>query len=198
MPSLAPVMMMVRPDMMAFLVIAVCAWRLSAVCVPAPVRWCVQAVPSADCLGGGVAGGRQHAVGAVPGGFAGDGLVQGRNVAASSCSARAELRRWRLPSSSTRVPAQVTAAVEGSGDDVESCQSVVSGGIEVAANAAPAGQGLRGVPVPGDSLMPFRGLDGLLGAVVRPLDAGLAGEQPGLIGIVAQPAAECVPGWLPS
>jgi hypothetical protein len=41
------------------------------------VRWCVQAVPSADCLGGGVAGGRQHAVGAVPGGFAGDGLVQG-------------------------------------------------------------------------------------------------------------------------
>ncbi len=37
-------------------------------------------------------------------------------------------------------------SVEGSGDGVESCQSVVSGGIEVAANAAPAGQGPRGMP----------------------------------------------------
>ncbi len=37
-------------------------------------------------------------------------------------------------------------SVDGSGDDVESCQSVVSGGIEVAANAAPAGQGPRGMP----------------------------------------------------
>ena len=42
--------------------------------------------------------------------------------------------------------------------------------------------------------MPFGGLDGLLGAVVRPLDAGLAGEQPDLIGVVAQPAAERVAG----
>ena len=71
---------------------------------------------------------------------------------------------------------------------------MVSGGIEVAADAAPPGQSPRGVPVPGDGLMPFGGLDGLLGAVVRPLDAGLAGEQPDLIGVVAQPAAGRVSG----
>lgn len=71
---------------------------------------------------------------------------------------------------------------------------MVGDGIEVAANAVPAGQGRRGVPVPGDGLMPFGGLDGLFGAVVRPLDAGLAGEQPDLIGVVPQPAAERVAG----
>ena len=71
---------------------------------------------------------------------------------------------------------------------------MVSGGIEVAANTAPAGQGPRGVPVPGDGLVPFGGFDSLLGAVVRPLDAGLAGEQPDLVGVLAQPAAEGVAG----
>lgn len=41
--------------------------------------------------------------------------------------------------------------------------------------------------------MPFSGLDGLLGAVVRPQDARLAGEQADLIGVVAQ-LAEGVAG----
>ncbi|MGH3193470.1 MAG: hypothetical protein ACRDOL_40690 [Streptosporangiaceae bacterium] len=42
--------------------------------------------------------------------------------------------------------------------------------------------------------MPFGGLDGLLGAVVRPVDGELLSEQEDLIGVVAQPAAERVAG----
>jgi hypothetical protein len=53
------------------------------------------------------------------------------------------------------------------------------------------------VPVSGTGLLPFAGLDGLLGAVVRPFDAGLAGEQPGAecmaerVTIVPVPCTRC-------
>ena len=66
------------------------------------------------------------------------------------------------------------------------------GGVEVAADAAPPGEGALVVPVPGDGLVPLGGLGAALGDVVRPLDGGLAGEQPDLAGVVAQPAAEDV------
>jgi hypothetical protein len=42
--------------------------------------------------------------------------------------------------------------------------------------------------------VPLGGLGAALGDVVRPLDGGLAGEQPDLAGVVAQPAAEDVAG----
>jgi len=42
--------------------------------------------------------------------------------------------------------------------------------------------------------VPFGGLGALLAGVVRPVDGGLAGEQPDLAGVVAQPAAERVAG----
>jgi hypothetical protein len=61
-------------------------------------------------------------------------------------------------------------------DDVEGAQSVVPGGVEVAAHAAPAGQGALAMPVPEDGLVPFRAFDGPLGAVAGPLDGEFAGE----------------------
>ena len=63
------------------------------------------------------------------------------------------------------------------------------GGVEVAADAAPAGERALGVPVPGDGLVPFRAFDGPLGAVAGPLDGELAGEQPDLLLVRLQPAA---------
>jgi hypothetical protein len=80
---------------------------------------------------------------------------------------------------------ELGVSVEGSGYGVKSCQSVVSGGIEVAANAAPAGEGSRGVPVPGDGLMPFGGLDGLFGAVVQ------AGRQLRMVRVVSRRRPWC-------
>ena len=67
----------------------------------------------------------------------------------------------------------LVARAEGAGDGVECCQAVAGGGIEVAADAAPAGEGAGGVPVSGDGLVPLGGFDGLLGAVVRPVDGEL-------------------------
>ena len=75
---------------------------------------------------------------------------------------------------------------------------MVSGGVEVAADAAPAGEGALGMPVSGDGLVPFRAFDGPLGAVAGPLDGGFAGEQPDLLFVLLQPAAEGVAGWFPS
>ena len=42
------------------------------------------------------------------------------------------------------------------------------GGVEVAAGAAPPGEGSLVVPVSGDGLVPLGGLGALLGDVVRP------------------------------
>jgi hypothetical protein len=83
---------------------------------------------------------------------------------------------------------------ERAGDGVEGCEPMVYGGVEVAADVAPPGDGSRGVSVAGHGLVLFGGLDSLLGAVVRPLNAGFASEQPDLVGVVAQPAAEGVAG----
>jgi hypothetical protein len=44
---------------------------------------------------------------------------------------------------------------------------VGGGGVEVAANPAPAGKGGEGVPVAGDGLVPLGGLGPALGDVVR-------------------------------
>jgi hypothetical protein len=85
-------------------------------------------------------------------------------------------------------------AGECSGDGVEGGDAVIRGGVEVAADAAPAGEGPLGVPVSGDGLVPLGGFDGLLGAVVRPVHGELSGEQPDLLFVVAQPAAEGVAG----
>ena len=45
--------------------------------------------------------------------------------------------------------------------------------------------------------MPFRAFDGPLGAAAGPLDGELAGEQPGLLLVRLQPAAEGVGGVVP-
>jgi hypothetical protein len=74
---------------------------------------------------------------------------------------------------------------------------VVPGGVEVAADAAPADEGALGVPVSGDGLVPFRAFDGPLGAVAGPLDGELAGEQPGLLLVLLQPTAQGVAGVVP-
>src|SRR5262249_47269853 len=68
------------------------------------------------------------------------------------------------------------------------------GGVEVAVDAAPSGEGALVVPVSGDGLVPLGGFGASVGGIVGPLDGGLAGEQPDLAGVVAQPAAEGVPG----
>ena len=72
--------------------------------------------------------------------------------------------------------------------------SVGGGGVEVAADAAPAGEGCLGVPVPGDGLVPFGGFCAAFGDVIRPFHGGVAGEQPQLAGVGVQPAAERVAG----
>ena len=71
---------------------------------------------------------------------------------------------------------------------------MAGGGVEIAADAAPAGEGPVGVPVAGDGLVPLGGFDGLLGAVIRPVHGELGGEEPDLLVVVAQPAAEGVAG----
>ena len=53
------------------------------------------------------------------------------------------------------------------------------------------------MPVAGDGLVALCGFDGLLGAVVRPVDGELRGEQPHLLFVFAQPAAERVAGMVP-
>jgi hypothetical protein len=63
-------------------------------------------------------------------------------------------------------------AREGGGDGVEGGDAVGGGGVEVAAVAAPAGEGCLGLPVPGDGLVLLGGLGVLLGDVVRPLHGG--------------------------
>jgi hypothetical protein len=45
--------------------------------------------------------------------------------------------------------------------------SVGGGGVEVAADAAPAGEGVLGVPVPGDGLVPLSGFGAAFADVVR-------------------------------
>ena len=50
--------------------------------------------------------------------------------------------------------------------------AVGGGGVEVAAVAAPAGEGCLGLPVPGDGLVLLGGLGVLPGDVVRPLHGG--------------------------
>src|SRR5437762_8213714 len=67
-------------------------------------------------------------------------------------------------------------AGEGSGYSVKRGEAVGGSGVEVAADAAPAGEGGLGVPVAGDGLVPLGGLGALLGDVVRPLHGGLAGK----------------------
>jgi hypothetical protein len=65
-------------------------------------------------------------------------------------------------------------AGHGGADGVQGGEPVSGGGVEVAANLAPAGEGGLGVPVPGHGLVPFGGFGALLGDVVRPLDGGVA------------------------
>ena len=54
-------------------------------------------------------------------------------------------------------------AGEGAADCVEGGVPVGGGGVEVAADPAPAGEGVLGVPVPGDGLVPFGGFRAALG-----------------------------------
>ena len=58
-------------------------------------------------------------------------------------------------------------AGQGGADGVEDGEPVGGGGVEVAANPAPAGEGGLGVPVPGDGLVPLSGFGSLFGDVVR-------------------------------
>ena len=68
--------------------------------------------------------------------------------------------------------------------------AVGGGGVQVAPDAAPAGEGGERVPVAGDGLVALGGFRAALGDVVRPVHGEVAGEQEDLFLVVAQPAAE--------
>ena len=70
-------------------------------------------------------------------------------------------------------------------------------GIEVAADAAPAGEGRKGVPVPGDGLVALGAFRAALGDIVRPVHGEITGEQEDLFLVAAQPCAERVAGMVP-
>ena len=69
--------------------------------------------------------------------------------------------------------------------------------IEVAADAAPPGEGGQGMPVAGDGLVALGGFGAALGDVGRPVRGEVAGEQEDLLLVVAQPAAQRVAGVVP-
>src|SRR5262249_2882760 len=79
-------------------------------------------------------------------------------------------------------------------DGVDRGDAVGHGAVEVAPDAAPAGEGGQGVPVAGDGLVALGGLGAPLRDVVRPVRAEVAGEQPDLLFVVPQPAGEAVAG----
>jgi hypothetical protein len=72
---------------------------------------------------------------------------------------------------------QPRLAGEGGGDGIKGCDAMGGGGVEVAADAAPPGEGALVVPVSGDGLVPLGGLGAALGDVVGPFDGGLAGDS---------------------
>ena len=71
------------------------------------------------------------------------------------------------------------------------------GGVEVAAEPAPAGERGQGVPVAGDGLVAPGGFCAALADVVRPVHVEVAGEQQDLFLVVPQPAGEGVSGVVP-
>ena len=71
---------------------------------------------------------------------------------------------------------------------------MVAGRGEVGLDQAPAVEGLVGLPVAGDGLMSFGGLDAAFGGVGGPVHVEVGGEVPDLLGIVAQPAGQGVAG----
>ena len=82
-------------------------------------------------------------------------------------------------------------------DGVECGDAVGGGGVEVAADPAPAGEGGQGMPVAGDGLVPLGGFGAALADIVRPAHGEIAGEQEDLFLVVAQPAGERVAGMVP-
>ncbi len=76
-------------------------------------------------------------------------------------------------------------ACEGGADGVEGCDAVGGGGVEVAADPAPAGEGVLGVPVSGDGLVAFDGFCAALTDVVQ------AGRQLRRARVIRRPRAGC-------
>jgi hypothetical protein len=71
---------------------------------------------------------------------------------------------------------------------------VGGGGVQVAPDTAPAGEGGEGVPVAGDCLVALGGFRAALRDIVRPVHGEVAGEQEDLLLVVAQLAAQRVAG----
>ena len=71
------------------------------------------------------------------------------------------------------------------------------GGVEVASDAAPAGEGGERMPVAGDGLVALGGFRAAFGDVGCPVHGEVAGEQEDLLLILAQPAAQRVAGMVP-
>ena len=71
------------------------------------------------------------------------------------------------------------------------------GGVEVAADAAPAGEGGQGMPVAGDGLMALGGFRAALGTLFVQLHGEVPGEQEDLFPVVAQPGPQRVSGVVP-
>ena len=82
-------------------------------------------------------------------------------------------------------------------DGVECGDAVGGGGVEVAAQAAPAAEGGQGMPVTGHCLVPFRGFRSALRDVICPAHGEVSGEQEDLFLVFAQPVAEGVAGVVP-
>ena len=86
---------------------------------------------------------------------------------------------------------------DGAADGVECGDAVGGGGVEVAAQAAPAGEGGQGMPVAGHGLVAFRGFRSALRDVIRPAD-GEARVNRKTCSFFHQPGAEGVAGVVPA
>ncbi len=73
----------------------------------------------------------------------------------------------------------------------------MGGGVEVAPDAAPAGERGEGMPVARDGLMALGCFRAALGHIIRPAHGEVAGEQEDLFPVVAQPGPERVAGVVP-
>ena len=71
------------------------------------------------------------------------------------------------------------------------------GGVEIASDAAPPGEGGERMPLAGDGLVALGGFGAALGDVGRPVHGEIAGEQEDLLFVAAQPAAQRVAGVVP-
>src|ERR687893_1838800 len=93
-------------------------------------------------------------------------------------------------------PGEPGVAGEGMVDGVDGADAVTAGAGEVGADAQVVAEGVGGVPVPGDGLVPLWASKCLLGRIIGPRDFEVLREQPDLLGLVLEPLGECEAGMV--